>query len=79
MYDLLSDIESRTTALTLEDVAVLFKSSPETVRRGCVSKKLPGFKFMGEWRFNPSSLGYWLRQRDPLAAKASRVLKQNLL
>ena len=72
--DLLVTIESHTTALTIEQVATMFQKHPETIRRGCESKKLPGFKFMGEWRFNPASLGYWLRQRDPLAAKASKAL-----
>ena len=68
-------IESHTTALTIEQVAALFQCSPATIRRAVVAKKLPGFKFMGEWRFNPVSLGYWLRQRDPLAAKAWKTLE----
>lgn len=74
MFDLLSAIESRTTALTIEEVAELFQVSGETVRRMAAKKQLPGFKMGGQVRFNPASLGYWLRQRDPVAAKASRAL-----
>jgi excisionase family DNA binding protein len=74
-HDLLRTIESRTTAMTIEEVGELFNVSPETIRRMAVRKKIGGaFKFGGSWRFNPASLGYWLRQRDPLAAKANKAL-----
>jgi excisionase family DNA binding protein len=73
-HDLLAAIESHTTAMTIEQVAALFQKSDETIRRMAVKKQLPAFKFGGEWRFNPASLGYWLRSRDPLAAKASKAV-----
>jgi hypothetical protein len=73
-HDLLATIESHTSAMTVEQVAAIFQKSPETIRRACVAKKLPAFKCLGEWRFNPASLGYWLRSRDPFAAKASKAL-----
>jgi hypothetical protein len=77
--DLLATIESHTAALTIEEVALMFKVSPETIRRMAVKKHIGGaFKFSGSWRFNPASLGYWLRSRDPLAAKASRALASDV-
>lgn len=72
--DLLAGIESHTTAMTIEQVAALFQKSEDAIRRMAVKKQLPAFKLGGEWRFNPASLGYWLRSRDPLAAKASKAL-----
>jgi excisionase family DNA binding protein len=74
MFNLLTAIESRTTTLTIDEVAELLRVSPETVRRMATKKQIPAFKVAGQWRFNPSSLGYWLRQRDPMAVKASKAL-----
>jgi excisionase family DNA binding protein len=73
-FDLLAAIESHTTAMTIEEVAHLFKKSSETIRRMAAQKKIPSFRMGGSVLFNPASLGYWFRQRDPMAAKASRAL-----
>lgn len=70
--DLLASIETRTTALTIAQVAELFGVSGETIRRMAAKKQIPGFRIGGSVRFNPASLGYWLRQRDQVAAKASK-------
>jgi excisionase family DNA binding protein len=71
--DLLAEIESRTTALTITEVASLFRVSGETIRRMVAKRTIPAFRIGGSIRFSPATLGYWLRQRDPLAAKASRA------
>lgn len=73
-FDLLTTIESHATALTIEQVAAIFQVSGETIRRMAAQKRIPAFRLGGQVRFNPASLGYWLRQRDPLAAKASKAL-----
>ena len=70
--DLLAQIEARTTALTITDVAQLFGVSGETIRRMAAKKQIPGFRVGGSIRSSPACLGYWLRQRDQLAAKASK-------
>jgi excisionase family DNA binding protein len=70
--NLLTEIEGRKTALTIKEVAKLLNVSSETVRRLAQKKQLPSFKVGGSVRFNPASLGYWLRSRDALAAKSSK-------
>ena len=78
VFDMLAVIESQKTAMTVEEVARLFKKSAETIRRMASKRQLPSFRMGGSIRFNPASLGYWLRQRDPLAAKASRALASDV-
>ena len=39
-----------------------------------VKKQIPSFRVGGQVRFNPASLGYWMRQRDPYAGKAAKAL-----
>jgi hypothetical protein len=74
--DILATIESHTTCLTIDEVAAIFRKSPETIRRMAGKKQIGGaFKCGGSWCFNPASLGYWFRKVDPLAAKASKALQ----
>jgi excisionase family DNA binding protein len=70
--DLLAQIEAHTTALTITQVAQIFGVSGETIRRMAGRKQIPAFRIGGSIRFNPASLGYWLRKRDLSAAKASK-------
>jgi len=37
---------------TAEEVAEVLRLHPYTVRRLCREKKVPAFKFGGQWRFN---------------------------
>jgi hypothetical protein len=70
-HDLLKAIASH-TAITIEQVADIFQVSAETIRRVAVRKQIGGASKFGGSRFNPACLGYWLCQRDPLAAQATR-------
>ena len=42
--------------LTVEEVAEALKLHPYTVRRLCREKKIPCFKFGGQWRFNKTDI-----------------------
>lgn len=77
-FDLLAAIESHSTAMTISEVAQLFQVSSETIRRMAAQKKIPAFKLGGSIRINPASLGFWLRSRDPYAAKASKALASDI-
>jgi len=41
---------------TAEEVAKVLRLHPYTVRRLCREKKVPAFKFGGQWRFNAEAI-----------------------
>jgi len=45
--------------LTAEEVAKALKLHPYTVRRLCREKKIPCFKFGGQWRFAKDEILKW--------------------
>jgi excisionase family DNA binding protein len=48
---------------TIDEVAESLKLHPYTVRRLCREKKIPAFKFGGQWRLNPEDLGEFIKTR----------------
>ena len=46
--------------LTIEDVATYLKVTKKTIYRLVSSKRLPGFKVAGVWRFKKSELEHWI-------------------
>ena len=51
--------------LTVDEVAKALKFHPYTVRRLCREKKIPCFKFGGQWRFRKEEI-------DNLSKKGNR-------
>ncbi|MDP8258822.1 MAG: helix-turn-helix domain-containing protein [Candidatus Aadella gelida] len=48
--------------LTAEEVSKAFKLHPYTVRRLCREKKIPCFKFGGQWRFKRQEIFKWAKE-----------------
>lgn len=48
---------------TIDDVAESLKLHPYTVRRLCREKKIPAFKFGGQWRFKKEDIEKWANRR----------------
>lgn len=48
--------------LTAEEVADALKLHPYTVRRLCREKKIPCFKFGGQWRFDKKDILRWAKK-----------------
>ena len=44
---------------TAEEVAKVLKLHPYTVRRLCREKRVPAFKFGGQWRFRKDEIDKW--------------------
>ena len=44
---------------TVEEVAEVLKLHPYTIRRLCREKKIPCFKFGGQWRFSEMEIAKW--------------------
>ncbi|MCM8789979.1 MAG: helix-turn-helix domain-containing protein [Candidatus Omnitrophica bacterium] len=47
---------------TAEEVAKILRLHPYTVRRLCREKKVPAFKFGGQWRFNKEEIQKWMNK-----------------
>jgi len=47
---------------TAEEVAKVLRLHPYTVRRLCREKKVPAFKFGGQWRFNKEEIQKWMKK-----------------
>lgn len=43
---------------TVEEVAVALRLHPYTIRRLCRERKIPGFKFGGQWRFKKEDIDF---------------------
>ena len=50
-------------AYTVEEVAQALKLHPYTVRRLSREKKIPAFKFGGQWRFKKQNIEKWVNRR----------------
>lgn len=54
----------KTEFYTAEEVAEVLKLHPYTVRRLCREKKVPAFKFGGQWRFRKDEIDKWPKNGD---------------
>jgi excisionase family DNA binding protein len=48
---------------TIDEVAEALKLHPYTVRRLCRERKIPAFKFGGQWRFKKEDIERWVNRR----------------
>jgi excisionase family DNA binding protein len=49
-------MEEKVEFYTAEEVAEVLRLHPYTVRRLCREKKVPAFKFGGQWRFKKEDI-----------------------
>jgi excisionase family DNA binding protein len=52
-------MEEKVEFYTAEEVAEVLRLHPYTVRRLCREKKVPAFKFGGQWRFRKDDIDRW--------------------
>ena len=52
---------------TAEEVAKVLRLHPYTVRRLCREKKVPAFKFGGQWRFRKDEINSWTKSYKDVA------------
>jgi len=70
-YSLLDALNQTTSALTILEVAALFKVSDKTIRRMVTRREIPSILVGGQRRFDPRTLHWWLVKRSPEMGKAS--------
>lgn len=51
---------------TVDEVAKVLRLHPYTVRRLCREKRVPAFKFGGQWRFNKQEVDILVRSKLPI-------------
>lgn len=74
MYSLLEDLESRNSVLKVKEMAIILRVSEDAIYDLAVEGTIPSFTIGKQRRFDPSTVAYWLRKKDPtfaLAAKAA--------
>jgi len=52
-------MEEKIEFYTAEEVAQVLRLHPYTVRRLCREKRVPAFKFGGQWRFRKDDIDQW--------------------
>jgi excisionase family DNA binding protein len=71
-FDLLGELDRYSSLMTVDEVATLLRISKFTVYRMVRLRQIPSFVVGGSRRFDPKSISYWLRKKDPTLANASR-------
>lgn len=51
---------------TVEELAKVLRLHPYTIRRLCREKKVPAFKFGGQWRFRRDEIDNWSRNKPAI-------------
>ena len=57
-------MEKKVKFYTAEEVAKVLRLHPYTVRRLCREKKVPAFKFGGQWRFHRDEINKWSKNSE---------------
>ena len=57
-------MEEKIEFYTAEEVAEALRLHPYTVRRLCREKRVPAFKFGGQWRFRKDDIDKWSKKKD---------------
>ena len=71
-YCILEEVEKAQGLLTVNQVAKLFGIAPQKIYDKVSNKEILSLRFAGSIKFDPKSLGYWLRKQDPTLAAAAR-------
>jgi excisionase family DNA binding protein len=73
-YSVLEDLESRTGLLKVKEMAEIFRVSQDAIYDLADQGTIPSFTIGKQRRFDPKTVAYWIRKKDPtfaLAAKAA--------
>jgi len=55
-------MEEKVEFYTAEEVAKVLRLHPYTVRRLCREKRVPAFKFGGQWRFGKQDIDKFIKE-----------------
>lgn len=76
----MSNETSNLEILTIKEVSSYLKVTERTVYRLAATKKIPGFKVGGAWRFSRSEIDQWIRRQSEgsdLTIKINKMEESN--
>jgi excisionase family DNA binding protein len=72
-YSVLDDLESRTGLLKVKELADIFRVSVDAIYDLADQGTIPSFTIGKQRRFDPRTVAYWIRKKDPTFALAARA------
>jgi excisionase family DNA binding protein len=73
MYCVLEELEQWTTVLKVKDLARILRVSEDCIYDMADEGSIPSFTVRKQRRFNPKTVAYWLRKKDPTFALAMKA------
>ncbi len=70
--NILEQIEQRTTALKVNELAEILQVTPQHLYRLASDGLIPCFRIAGAIRFDPHEIAAWLRSRQPRMVRSRR-------
>ena len=71
-FSILEAVETHKGPIPAKKMAEFLGVSKKKIYAMVRSKEIPALSFAGTIKFDPRSVGYWLRKKDPTLAKAER-------
>jgi excisionase family DNA binding protein len=73
VYSILEDLESRTGVMKVKELANLFRVSEDAIYDLADQNAIPSFTIGKQRRFDPKTVAYWIRKKDPNFALAEKA------
>ena len=70
---ILEQIEHRSTALRVNELAEMLQVTPQHIYRLASAGLIPCFRIEGAIRFDPQEVAAWLRSRQPRTVRTQRL------
>jgi excisionase family DNA binding protein len=71
MYGILDDLETRTGVLKVKEIADILRVSEDAIYDLADQGTIPSFTVGKQRRFDPKTVAYWIRKKDPTFAQAA--------
>jgi excisionase family DNA binding protein len=73
VYSILEDLESRAAVMKVKELANVFRVSEDAIYDLADQNAIPSFTIGKQRRFDPKTVAYWIRKKDPNFALAAKV------
>jgi excisionase family DNA binding protein len=73
MYSILDDLETRTSVLKVKELVDILRVSQDAIYDLSDQGVIPSFTIGKQRRFDPKTVAYWIRKKDPTFAQAAKA------
>lgn len=73
MYSILDDLETRKSVLKVKELADILRVSQDAIYDLADQGAIPSFTIGKQRRFDPKTVAYWIRKKDPMFAQAAKA------